>query len=367
MDAGVPCWELIAPGRSWVAGLAVAVGLAMAPGIGNAQVPAVRFEHLSVEDGLSHSAVLDITQDRYGFLWFATANGLSRYDGYGFVLFRHDPADPESLSGSYATKVLEDRGVPPSGGAELTRRTTGSSSTTRILPGVDQTSSLPRGTASGKRPTAPRRSPSSRRSPPTLVRRDTASGQPEHLTHSFDLLEGAAETMQRRLDDDLYEFSRLGQQSLKLQDVRLDEVVDEVVAEVAEAVAERHVKVVRSELPSVRGDRARLLELMRHLVHNALDHMGQPVAPLIEIGTLDAGNGDAATPVVYVRDNGRGIESPYREKIFELFEQLTPETSTGTGIGLALVRRIVESHGGRIWVESEGRNQGATFCFTLSA
>jgi signal transduction histidine kinase len=68
--------------------------------------------------------------------------------------------------------------------------------------------------------------------------------------------------------------------------------------------------------------------------------------------------------VFFVRDNGIGIEAPFREKVFSLFEKLDPD-SEGTGVGLALVRRIIEVHGGRIWIESPGRGRGTTFAFTL--
>ena len=73
---------------------------------------------------------------------------------------------------------------------------------------------------------------------------------------------------------------------------------------------------------------------------------------------------DDGQPIFYVRDNGRGIEPRYHEKVFGLFDRLDP-TDDGTGVGLALVKRIVEVHGGRVWVESEGRGSGSTFCFTL--
>ena len=69
--------------------------------------------------------------------------------------------------------------------------------------------------------------------------------------------------------------------------------------------------------------------------------------------------------VLTIRDNGIGIEPRYHEKIFDLFERLDPEGLESTGVGLALVRRIVEFHGGRIWVESEGHGKGSTFCLEL--
>jgi len=99
---------------------------------------------------------------------------------------------------------------------------------------------------------------------------------------------------------------------------------------------------------------------MQNLIDNALKYMGEQKHPLVEIGSRR--DGDEA--VFFVRDNGMGIDRNYAEKIFGLFEQLDPKAE-GTGIGLALVKRIVEVHGGRIWLESEGQGRGSTFCFTL--
>jgi signal transduction histidine kinase len=103
------------------------------------------------------------------------------------------------------------------------------------------------------------------------------------------------------------------------------------------------------------------VEVVQNLVDNACKFIGEQPQPHIEIGARQ----DEAEMVFYVRDNGIGIEPQYHYKIFGLFEKLDP-TSDGTGVGLALVKRIVETHGGRIWVESEGIGQGSTFCFTLS-
>jgi signal transduction histidine kinase len=88
--------------------------------------------------------------------------------------------------------------------------------------------------------------------------------------------------------------------------------------------------------------------------------MGDPQGPCIEIGMRD----DAGTPVFFVRDSGMGIKKENLPRVFGLFERFNPDIP-GTGIGLATVKRIIEAHGGRIWVESEGEGKGTTFRFTL--
>jgi signal transduction histidine kinase len=113
-------------------------------------------------------------------------------------------------------------------------------------------------------------------------------------------------------------------------------------------------------LPAVYGDRARLVEVVQNLIDNACKFMGEQPHPQIEIGARQA-DGEM---VFYVRDNGIGIEPRYHEQIFGLFDKLDP-TSEGVGIGLALVKRVVETHGGSVWIESEV-GAGSTFCFTLA-
>ena len=106
--------------------------------------------------------------------------------------------------------------------------------------------------------------------------------------------------------------------------------------------------------------RPRLVEVMQNLIDNAAKYMGQQSSPLIEIGHSGF---DAGIPTLYVRDNGMGIDPEYHELIFGLFNKLDPN-SEGTGVGLALAKRIVEYHRGKIWVQSEV-GKGATFFFTL--
>ena len=99
---------------------------------------------------------------------------------------------------------------------------------------------------------------------------------------------------------------------------------------------------------------------MQNLIDNAVKYMGEQPNPRVEIGMHQ----DGAETVCCVKDNGIGIEPRYQDKIFALFEQLDQDFS-GTGIGLAIVKRVVEVHDGRVWVESEGIGKGSTFFFTL--
>lgn len=117
---------------------------------------------------------------------------------------------------------------------------------------------------------------------------------------------------------------------------------------------------IAPDLPAVYGDRVRLVEVVQNLVDNACKFVGDQPHPRIEIGARHEQN----ETVFYVRDNGMGIEPQYHDTVFGLFNKLDPQ-SDGTGIGLALVKRIIETHGGEIWIESTGVGHGSTFCFTL--
>ena len=107
-------------------------------------------------------------------------------------------------------------------------------------------------------------------------------------------------------------------------------------------------------------DRARMIEVLQNLLGNAIKFMGDQPRPRIEVGAR-ASSDDT---VFFVADNGVGIEPRHHESVFGLFERLDPQLD-GSGVGLAVARRVVELHGGRIWVESEGRGRGSRFCFTL--
>jgi PAS domain S-box-containing protein len=161
----------------------------------------------------------------------------------------------------------------------------------------------------------------------------------------------------------LLELSRVGRIMNPPSDVNLFELAHEVVGLLAGMITEHKVEIViHLGLPIVFGDQRRLAQVLQNLIENAVKFMGNQPKPHIEIGTRERPDGQ----VIYVQDNGIGVDPHYHETVFGLFNKL--ETGTqGTGIGLALVRRIVEIHGGKVWVESQGKGSGATFCFTLSS
>jgi len=167
----------------------------------------------------------------------------------------------------------------------------------------------------------------------------------------------------QRLLSELLELSRIGRMMNPSVVVDFSHLANEAVELVNEQIRVRGVHVtIDRDLPSIKGDRARLLEVVQNLVDNAVKFMGIQPEPCIEIG--QAGIDPEGKPILFVQDNGIGIDPQYHERIFGLFNKLDAQTE-GTGIGLALVKRIVEVHGGRIWVESEGAGKGTRFLFTL--
>jgi signal transduction histidine kinase len=164
--------------------------------------------------------------------------------------------------------------------------------------------------------------------------------------------------------DDLLELSRTGRLDRPHEDVSFEEVVREARAATEGRLAARGVEVaLAAGLPVVRGDRRSLVELVQNLLENAAKFAGDRADPRVEIGAREGG-APAGQAVLYVRDNGIGIDPEHHERVFQLFQRLDPRAE-GTGLGLALARRIAEVHGGRMWVESAGKGRGSTFCFTL--
>lgn len=185
-------------------------------------------------------------------------------------------------------------------------------------------------------------------------------GNAERARSDLGRIAAAADRM-RRLLDELLELSRVGRVTHPSSDVPLAELVREAAELLAGPLAQRGVTlVVPPDLPVVRCDRVRLLEVVQNLLENAIKFMGDQVSPRVAVGCRR----DGEETTLFVEDNGVGIEPRYHDKVFGLFEKLDREGS-GTGVGLALVRRIIEAHGGRVWIESEGLGAGTRVCFTL--
>ncbi len=169
----------------------------------------------------------------------------------------------------------------------------------------------------------------------------------------------AAEKMQHLLGD-LLELSRIGRLANPPEHISMNELIAEVLEILHGRIHAGNILVhVAENLPAVYGDRQRLFEVLQNLIDNAAKFMGDQPAPRIEIGVQGELHGN---PVFFVRDNGIGIAPQFKDKVFGLFDKLNSQ-SEGTGIGLALVKRIIEFHKGSIWVESE-IGLGATFFFS---
>jgi signal transduction histidine kinase len=194
-----------------------------------------------------------------------------------------------------------------------------------------------------------------------LVEKDALVGNIERVRTDMARIIEATEKMQRLLTE-LLELSRIGRMMNPPQAVPFDEIVREAVELARGRITERSIQIeISPGLPVVYGDRMRLVQVMQNLIDNATKFMGNQLTPYIVIGRDGE---EAGKPIFFIKDNGIGIAPELHGKIFSLFNKLDPN-SEGTGVGLTLVKRIIEVHGGRIWVESDGKNNGTTFYFTL--
>ncbi|MCP4389317.1 MAG: GHKL domain-containing protein [Gammaproteobacteria bacterium] len=172
---------------------------------------------------------------------------------------------------------------------------------------------------------------------------------------------GSATGKMAQLLNDLLELSRIGRLMNDPEDVSLSRLARDMAGKMVMQLEERGIEIdIADDMPSVFGDPGRLSEVFQNLLDNAIKFMGEQKAPKIEIGA----HTDDGEIHCYVRDNGIGIAPDYHQQLFGLFDRLDLSVD-GSGIGLALVKRIVEVHGGQVWVESAGEGHGSTFWFTI--
>jgi len=164
-----------------------------------------------------------------------------------------------------------------------------------------------------------------------------------------------------QLIDDLLRFSRLGWQPLSKRPVNISALVHEVLDELRHKQADRRIELQVSELPDCVGDPALLRQVLVNLLSNAFKFTRQRKQAMIEVGCRQ----QRGENVYFVRDNGAGFDTQHAEKLFGVFQRFhRVDEFEGTGVGLSIVQRVIQRHGGRIWAEAEV-DKGATFYFTL--
>jgi len=192
-----------------------------------------------------------------------------------------------------------------------------------------------------------------------FLREDLSAMDRDKVETDLWMIEDAVFKMDHLLKDTL-KLSRVGRVVNPPEEVYFGDIVEGALKELSDKTRSKNVRIILPESwPSVRVDRLRIEEVLKNLVENGIKYMGEERNPEIEMGWREAGG----ETVFFVRDNGIGIEREELDKVFDLFYKLNPE-SEGSGVGLAIVKRIIEVHGGRIWAEP-GEEKGTTFLFTL--
>jgi PAS domain S-box-containing protein len=170
--------------------------------------------------------------------------------------------------------------------------------------------------------------------------------------------------------DALLRLSRAGRIEYQIREVDLNQVVRRIVDAMRISLSERGAEIIIQSLPSIRGDVTAVEQVFANLIGNAVNYLSPSRPGIIEVGVLEESpsndNHDSRLRTCFVRDNGLGIAAACHPKIFQAFQRLHPTAAAGEGMGLTIVRRVVERHGGRIWLESI-ENQGTTFFVSLPA
>lgn len=195
-----------------------------------------------------------------------------------------------------------------------------------------------------------------------MIEKDIEKDRFERVPKDLARIRSAADKM-RQLLDDLLELSRIGRIANPSQDLSQAKIIEDVLERVHGRIEAGKVRVnvkLPKNLPTIFGDKSRIIEVWQNLIENAIKFSVTTQKPVLYIGAKVDGDWLEC----YVKDNGMGINSKYLEKVFGLFERLDA-SEEGTGIGLALAKQIIDVHGGRIWAESAGEGKGATFIFRL--
>ena len=192
------------------------------------------------------------------------------------------------------------------------------------------------------------------------VGKDLLDGNYERAQKDLLRVSFAVDKMHQTLSG-LLELAQIGRVINPPTEIDLNKLVKGVLGIFHEQITTGSTKItILPDLPTVYGDEMRIREVYENLINNAIKHMGDQFSPQIEIGYRK----DNDVTILFIKDNGAGIDPRYHIRVFGLFDKLDAK-SEGTGVGLTIVKRIVETHGGKIWVESEGLGKGSTFCFTL--
>lgn len=189
----------------------------------------------------------------------------------------------------------------------------------------------------------------------SMLQKDLEQNEREKAETDLKCISKAATTMDTLLSDTL-QLSRIGRVANPPEDVSFGAIIQEALEQTAEQIKSSVAEIsVAENLPTVHVDRMRIAEVLVNLIGNSIKYMSESASPKIAIGHYIKGK----EAVFFVKDNGIGIDKSQHEKVFELFYKLD-KNSEGTGAGLAIVKRIIEVHGGHIWIESE-KERGAWF------
>ena len=195
-----------------------------------------------------------------------------------------------------------------------------------------------------------------------LLEKDAVNSNVERMKKDIQRIKDASAKMHRLLNE-LLELSRIGRFTNLPREISFEQIVLEGMKSVYGRLDGRGIQVnITKDLPIVLVDQTRAVQAVQNLLDNAAKFMGNQNEPYIEIGCQ--GLDTDGKPILYIQDNGMGIESDQISNVFGLFKKLDA-SAEGTGIGLALVKRIIEVHGGRIWITSAGLGQGTAVYFTL--